>query len=566
MAQAGLLRLKGLYVEQSSDLCSPNKCVLVVEDEPTQRLYLETLLSLDGYECHTAATCAEGRERFQTDRFALVLLDLGLPDGSGLDLLGEFTSADSCLVPIVLTGDGSTESVIGTLRAGAFDFLIKPVDKTTLMATLARGYSHYTLRRERLELLDLLVKEKEQLEMRVAAATADIRQYATACETSNARLRSLLALVRLSASYYSAEMLMRHTIRELGRHLPVRCLALCDVSRERLLAVWEGAGDAQFTDTPVSGSAAGYEALVADAEPARLVQEWVSRNTGFDISGHREFVFPQALWNRSIYTVGFYLAPDSEEGPSVEEYLGMCAHFLASEWEQSNLLLHVAHHASVGSIAVELARSFVQPLTALRTAADFVAETIVSPDGAEGMEVMRENIERLRRQTQEFRKLSLLREDCVETVRLDEYIDQALDILAVAIQNRGVTIEKDCSRDCECILLNGTALARTFLDLILSAVRSTQLGGRMHLRLSDAGPAHVAFEIAYDAADATSARRGPNPYESVQAHPGLQLAERTIHSCGGTLAITSERGLGRRVRVVLPRNATHPSAVKEFAV
>lgn len=562
-----MIAVKGNYVESTVSPSSSTR-ILVVEDEPAQRLFLDTVLRKAGYDCHCAASCEEGRRVFRPDYYALCLLDLGLPDGSGQTLLTEFTDIDPCVVPIVLTGDGTADSVIGTMRAGAFDYLTKPIDRTTLMAALARAQAHYDVRKERAELLVLLMREKEQLEARVVAATADIRQYALATETSNTRLRSLLSLTQLSAACYSADMLMRHTFRELARHMPLQCLALCDVSRERLLSVYEEEGGSlQFIDAQTGGAGA-YDLLMEDAAPDRLVRQWIERFAGFDTTDLSDRVFPQTLWNRTVCTVGFYLAPEFEVGPSEEEFLDMCAHFLAFEWEQANLLLHVAHNASLGSIAVELTRNFIQPLTALRTATDFVLETLVSPEAIEGMHVVRDNVERLRRQTQEFRKLSLLREDCVETVRLDEYINQALDILAVAIQNRGVVVEKSIATDSECVLLNGTVLARTFLDLILSALRSTELGGRIRLGIREAGASHVAFEILYTGVDSSNGspmtRRLPELTEPIQAHPGLQLAERTIHTCGGTLSVATEADSTRRVRVVLPRNATNPGVAKEL--
>jgi DNA-binding response OmpR family regulator/signal transduction histidine kinase len=547
--------------EDSAQSIKPS--VLIIEDDAAQRMFLDKLLRQQGYACELAETCAEGRNLFKPDHFSLCLIDLGLPDGSGLSLIDEFAKLDPCVVPIVLTGDGSADTVIGTMRAGAFDYLTKPVDRTTLVAAVARGFSHHVVHRERAEYLDLLLDEKAQLQARVEAATADIRQYATACETSNGRLRTLLSLTQLSAGCVSDEMLMQTTFRELSKHVPVQCLALCDTIRQRLLLVYPEGDALKFIMQDSGNGPAGFDSLLVEAEPRRMVQRWVERATGIDTSELNVFAYPQVLWNRAVCTVAFHLAPDAETGPAEEEFLSMCAHFLAFEWEQANLLLRVAHDATLGSIALELSRNLIQPLTALRTTSDFVSETVLAPEAQEGMQVIRENVERLRRQMQEFRKLSLLREDCVETVRLDEYVDQAVDLLTVAVQNRGVTLEKHYETDCECVLLNGTLLARTFLDLILGTLRSAEVGGKVSLHLREAGPGHVAFEVSTNGnAGALSGRSVPTT-DQLQIHPGLQLAERTIHTCGGTLSVSTDRGQRRRVRVVLPRNATNPAPNKE---
>ena len=302
-------------------------------------------------------------------------------------------------------------------------------------------------------------------------------------------------------------------------------------------------------------------------EPGRALEVWFERVSGLSLSELKAYLFDQSFANRPPCAVGFFLEPSDDDvsalqdDPVLSEFLDMCAYFLAFEWEQGKLLLHVAHQASLGNIAVELARTFVQPLTAIRTAAEIVDETVVSPEAAEGITVVMENVERLRRQMQEFQRLAVLREDSVETVRLDDYIEQALDMLAVAIQNRNVTVEKDFRAEGECVLLNGTVLARTFLDLILGALRTVEVGSTVSLSLADRRRDWIAFDIRYrpvypEAVEVSSpALRAPD--EGVdRSHPGLQLALRAVHSCGGTLTVEREPDKHVHVCIVLPRNVT----------
>lgn len=549
---------------------SPKPVVLLIEDDESQLEFLTEVLDRAGYECKCAGTCAGGRELFVEGRFGCAVIDLGLPDGNGQTLLEDFSKADPCVVHVVLTGDSSAETVIETMRAGAFDYLTKPIDATTLKATIARALSHHAVVRERAELVQLLLEERQQLKARVEEATADLRQYAKVCEVSNARLRTLLELAQLSAHYVSEETLMRRVFEKLSKHLPLRCVGLCDLTRGRLLSVFQDeAGAVAFVGTQGDTAQVGYDRLLAEAEPELVVQSWIERNTRVDTSGLSAFVYPQTLWDRSVCTVGFYLAPGFTVDEAEREFLGMCAHYLAFEWEQGNLLLHVAHHASLGNIAVELTRNFIQPLTAIQTAADLVDEAALAPEVKEGMLVIRENVDRCRRQTQEFRKLSFLREDSVETVRLDDYVEQALDMLSVAIQNRGVTIDRNFQSNSECVLLNGTALARTFLDLILDALRSVDVGGRIGLSLQDVGADHIAFEITHQARDRTAGVPGPSdgpvaaPFGvPLSANPGLLLAERSVHRCGGKLSLQRVDRDHSVLRILLPKNATDPNVAR----
>ncbi|MDZ4859166.1 MAG: response regulator, partial [Candidatus Hydrogenedentes bacterium] len=526
------------------------------------RTYLQEVLIREGHECEAVSTCAEGRGLFQKGLFACALIDLGLPDGSGLDLLAEFAGEDPCLVTIVLTGDASAETVISTMRSGAFDYLTKPVDAVSLRAAIGRALAHHAVSNERTELFRLLLEEREQLRAKVEAATLDIRQYASACELSNARLRGLLKLAQLSNQYYSEEQLFRQVFAELAHHVPIRALALCDCLRSRLTCAMHTSSEFEIevvSSVGANASVTGFDPLMAEAEPAMMIHEWLDRNTRLDTSTVTAFVFPQALWKRSTTVVAFFLEKGFTAGDGDAEFLDTCAYFLAFEWERAQLLFHIAHHASLGNIAIELARNFIQPLTAIQMAGDFITETLETDDERQGMKIIDENVDKLRRQTQEFRKLSLMRENAIETVRLDEYVDQALAMLSVAIQSRGVTIQREFIPDCECVLLNGTALARTFLDLLLGALRVVEMGGVLILRLYDMNMDHITFEINHSGAKGVAPTITSPAFSAVYAssdNPGLMLAERAIHSCGGNLTTELAEDSRAIVRIVLPRNAT----------
>jgi hypothetical protein len=309
-----------------------------------------------------------------------------------------------------------------------------------------------------------------------------------------------------------------------------------------------------------------YDPLLAQAEPGKAMSDWLQRHAGVELDPLTPHVFTQTFKDQATCSVGFYLAEESEKDPALDEFLDMCAYFIAFEWEQGKLLLRVAHFASLGNIAAEVARSFVQPLTAIRTAAEVVNETIVSPEGAQGIAIVQENVDRLRRQVQEFHKLTVLKEDSVETVRLETFVDQALDILTVPLRNRNVTIEKDFLAEGECVLLNGAVLARTFLGLILGAVRSVETGGTVTLRLRDMPRERIAFEVRHRGAFSEPFDASTSPFvnadaQAGQGHPGLQLAERTVHMCGGSLAVERDAQQQVTIRVVLPRNITNLPAI-----
>ncbi|GAB4257996.1 MAG: sigma-54 dependent transcriptional regulator [Deferrisomatales bacterium] len=100
--------------------------ILIVDDEALIRKSLGQVLSRKGYDVASAASGAEARRVFSPGEFALVLLDLRLPDVSGIDLLREFKAAQPELLVIMMTAYGSVESAVEAMRLGAYDYVNKP--------------------------------------------------------------------------------------------------------------------------------------------------------------------------------------------------------------------------------------------------------------------------------------------------------------------------------------------------------------------------------------------------------------------------------------------------------
>src|SRR5262245_42225838 len=107
---------------------------LIVEDDPDFAAALEGLVKLEGFETHTARTLAEAREAMKERPADVVLADLELPDGRGTDLVGEEETSHTEFV--VVTGHATVDSAVSALRAGALDYLTKPVDRARLRAAL----------------------------------------------------------------------------------------------------------------------------------------------------------------------------------------------------------------------------------------------------------------------------------------------------------------------------------------------------------------------------------------------------------------------------------------------
>ena len=109
---------------------------LVVDDHTDFRESLALLVAREGYRVRQASSLSEARERIAEQAPDVVLADLGLPDGSGIDLLREEAIGSECEF-IVVTGNATVDSAVQALREGVLDYLTKPVDRSRLKSVLA---------------------------------------------------------------------------------------------------------------------------------------------------------------------------------------------------------------------------------------------------------------------------------------------------------------------------------------------------------------------------------------------------------------------------------------------
>jgi two-component system response regulator PilR (NtrC family) len=111
--------------------------LLVVDDEPDLRTLYELTLVREGYEVESAGSVEEAWPLLQQGSFQLVITDMRLPDGTGLDLLRRMEAAGRPEKGIVITAYGSAENAVEALKAGAYDYLTKPVDLRQFRAVVA---------------------------------------------------------------------------------------------------------------------------------------------------------------------------------------------------------------------------------------------------------------------------------------------------------------------------------------------------------------------------------------------------------------------------------------------
>jgi len=195
------------------------RSALIVDDERDIRELLVMTLGRMGLRCDTAATLADARAQLARHSYDLCLTDMRLPDGSGMDLVAEISQKHPNTPVAMITAFGNVEAAVEALKAGAFDFVAKPVDLPVLRDLVRHA-------------LDLHEKR------RTAAATDPVAARFYGDSPAIAELRQTIAKVaRSQAPVYIAgesgvgKELTARTIHEQGPRasgpfVPVNCGAI----------------------------------------------------------------------------------------------------------------------------------------------------------------------------------------------------------------------------------------------------------------------------------------------------------------------------------------------------
>ncbi len=134
----------------------PAKRILIVDDEENIGRSLRMILEREGYQVTTCKSVAEFRRHPESMRADAYLLDVRLPDGSGIDLLRSVRQADIQSPAVMISGHGTIADAVEATRAGAFDFLEKPLGRERVLLALKNALEQSNLRQENQRLREMV--------------------------------------------------------------------------------------------------------------------------------------------------------------------------------------------------------------------------------------------------------------------------------------------------------------------------------------------------------------------------------------------------------------------------
>jgi two-component system, NtrC family, response regulator AtoC len=134
------------------------KTILIVDDERLIRWSLKQELTKSGFEVFEADSISSARKMISENEIDLMILDQMLPDGTGLDLLGDIQRSNEILPVIMLTAVDKSQTAVKALKLGAFDYVMKPVNMEELKIVIERSCESTRLKRQ----VKRLLKEQEK--------------------------------------------------------------------------------------------------------------------------------------------------------------------------------------------------------------------------------------------------------------------------------------------------------------------------------------------------------------------------------------------------------------------
>jgi len=144
--------------------------ILVIDDEIGICKGCQRALEPQGYFVETALTIEDGLSKIMEREYDLILLDVMMPNGRGIDLLGVIHEKDPDLICVIITGYATVELAVKAIRLGAYDFISKPFTSDTLLMTVDQGLEKRRLALEAKRLQNIeqiaieLAREKEEME------------------------------------------------------------------------------------------------------------------------------------------------------------------------------------------------------------------------------------------------------------------------------------------------------------------------------------------------------------------------------------------------------------------
>jgi PAS domain S-box-containing protein len=467
-------------------------------------------------EVVTASRGDEGLAIAYARGFDVAIVDVKLPDASGVDLIPRLHQASPFGEVVLITGFASMDAAIGALRSGAFAFVPKSFRPEELISTVEQALTKVRLARERQELEQRYRALVELTDVLVVGVDGDDR----------------VALFNPKAALFAGT----EPSGALGRPFIESW-----VPEEDRIRMREAIALARVGRTPEVET--GFVELAGSAGPAhvssRELREIPARKVRWHLSMARDAGDAAAL----VYGIGI----DVSERRALEKR--------AADAEALS---------AMGTLALNLAHEIRNPLNAavlqLHLLGRHVDKLGVDDETRRALmakaRIVGDEIGRLNRLLTEFLELARPRGVVRELVHLGKLVDDVLDLEQTSAADRGVAVERDVASDCV-LLGDPEKLKQVVLNLVMNALEAMKGGGTLRVGVGCEGDGvRLVVEDSGTGIEPAALAQVFDPFFTTKEAGtglGLSIVRKIVDQHRGEVRIESTRGTGTRAIVTLPR-------------
>jgi PAS domain S-box-containing protein len=506
--------------------------VLIVDDEPSIRLTLAEFLRREGYEPLTASDAAQGSALFG-EGVEVAVVDINLPGRSGIELLRELRERDPRVPVIVITGEPNVSHLPEIVRAGAYDFLAKPVLKDSITRAVARAAERRRLDDEKRQLEEEVRRYAAELEQRVAERTADL-----------AAAHSFLNLVLDSSTEY----------------------AIVALDLEYNVTLFNRGAELLFGYAPAEAKGRRPRELFLDVEQyGRNVLQECLREA--DAVGHYQTEMSLHRRDGEEFPAAVALTP-IVGGEQILGHLCIFRDLTAARRAEESLrqmqarLAHQEKIAALGRVAAQVAHEVRNPLTGLQLYAMHMKTKLADRMSEAELQLADNIIGTINHLSQTVEQIvNFARPMSLErrAVDLNRVMTELLQLLGPQLAGARVELCVELSDENMRGRLDESSLRSALTNLIINALQAMSGGGRLSVKTLREGDG-LRVELADTGTGMTREQLGQmfEAFYTTKAKGlglGMPYAQKVIEEHGGEIGVESTPGVGTLVTVRLPADA-----------
>ncbi len=501
--------------------------VLLVDDEANIRWTMAEFLKREGYDALTASDFESALECFHQHRLDAAVIDIILPRRSGIELLKELHHHAPQLPVIMITGEPNISQMPEIVRAGAYDFISKPVSKDVLVQAVSRAVDNRRLGDEKRELEAQLKRHTEQLETTITERTVELRKsehrYRLLFESNpqpmwvfDYETLAFLAINDAAIRHYgySREEFLRMTLKDIrpSEDIPV---LLDDLAQE----------NSEFDEKSGPWRHRKKEGLLIDVE--------IATHT-LDFDGKK---------------AGLVLITDVTERKAAEEELR----------QMQERLMHNEKIAALGRVAAQVAHEVKNPLAGLRLYSLHLKNKVAGKLSDAEMDIINkiaDGIGRLTETTEQI--LSFARPISMNLTRLNlnQVVSDTAQLLDPQSAANSITVKLELAEPAPAGLLDEASIHAALMNLMLNAIQAMPAGGT--LTVTTQMREDTLLVTIRDTGKGMNAEQIENvfePFYTTRAQGlglGMPYAKKIIEQHQGTIHVESREGEGTNIEIELP--------------